>query len=582
MPDQTSLEIAIGRHPQVPADWMPTSQVSPFIFEDPALIWLEVHGAEYGFQPDSSPHEFGDFIAEKAHQFEEKWLVEMAPGAVRVCAEPQEGRDARKVEQTFELMRLGVPVIAQPALWGATERIYGVPDLLVHTIWLRERFPMAMDEAESQGPAPYLGEGGQHGHYVVFDLKFTTKLDERRKAKDLENYAAQVRIYSYMLGQLQGFMPGQAFLITRDRVDDPLPVDIFSELGRPLDEDLAAIRDHFVEIKVNGARYVPWRDEIVAANFSHQDDRWCTAKEVIAREKVPGGDSSLLYQVGRRAKGQLASQGYPNLAALLREEPDDIPFEAVKDIGAKRAGQMRAILEANRSGAAVLPPSDKIPPRKPVEFYVDFEYFTNVNVDFETQWPTLEGCEMAFMIGVGWEDRGRWHFRSFAAERESQDQELAIFEEFIGFLGTETDGAAFDESKAALYHWTAAEVWQVRRVVERHQLPPDHLLHRLPWFDLQKVLLDGPVALPGAWDFGLKAVAKALGTLDLAYVTHWPTDLDVGLHAMVMGWRAYQTVDPLNSQEMKLLAEYLGADCQALWHILRWLQAGAQDSGDAG
>jgi len=574
VPEQSSLEIALGGRGQVPADWMPASQVGPFILEDPALVWLQYHGAEHGFLPDTSPYEFGDFIAEKAHQFEEKWVAEVAPGAVRVCAEPQEGRDARKVEQTFELMRQGVPVIAQPALWWAPERIYGVPDLLAHTSWLRERLPTAMDEADSQGAAPYLGEGGQHGHYVVLDLKFTTKLDESRKAKDLEVYAAQVRIYSYMLGQLQGLMPRQAFLVTRDRVHDPLSVDISTELGRSLDGDLAAIRDHFIEIKINGARYVPWRDEIVAANFSHQDDRWCTAKEVMARERMPGGDASLLYQVGRRARGQLASQGYPSLAALLGEHPDDIPLETVTGLGAKRAKRMRAILEANRSGAAVLPARERVPPRKPFEFYVDFEYFTNLNVDFETQWPTLEGCEMVYMIGVGWEDRGRWHFRSFVAERESQDRELAIFDEFIDFLATETDGAALDESRAGLYHWTAAEVWQARRVAQRHELPPDHPLHRLPWFDLQKVFLDGPAAIPGAWGFGLKVVAAALGKLAPTYATHWPTDLDVGLHAMVMGWRAYQTVDPLNSQEMKLLAEYLGADCEALWQILRWLRAG--------
>jgi uncharacterized protein len=326
---------------------------------------------------------------------------------------------------------------------------------------------------------------------------------------------------------------------------------------------------------VNGANYVPWEDEVVASNFDQRDDRWCTAKETIAWEKVPGGDSSLLYQVGRRAKGQLASLGYPNLADLLGEDPGDIPFEAVKGIGGKRAGQMRAILKANRSGAAVLPPSDEIPPRKPFECYVDFEYFTNVNVDFETQWPTLEGCEMVFMIGVGWQNRGSWHFRSFAAERESQDQELAIFEELIDFLRTETDGAASDESGAALYHWSAAELWQARRVAERHMLPPDHPIRRLPWFDVQKVLLDGPAALPGAWDYGLKTVAKALGDLDPAFGTEWPADLDVGLQAMVMGWRAYETGDPMNSEEMELLRRYLEADCQALWRILRWLRAGA-------
>jgi uncharacterized protein len=289
---------------------------------------------------------------------------------------------------------------------------------------------------------------------------------------------------------------------------------------------------------------------------------------------VPGGDAGLLYYVGQRAKQQLAGLGFPSLDALLQAEPDEIPFEAVKGLGAKRAARMRAILAANRSGAPVLPLADQTPARRPFEFYVDFEYFTNVNVDFETQWPALAGCEMVFMIGVGWAEHGNWRFRSIEAGRESQDRELTVFDEFVDFLQTATGGAATDESRTALYHWTGAEVWQTRRVAARHRFPVGHPVQGLPWFDLQKVLLEAPAGLPGAWDYGLKSVAGALGDLEPAYATEWPADLDVGLQAMVMGWRAYQTGDPLGSEEMRLLRRYLEADCQALWQILRWLRAG--------
>jgi len=584
MPDQDITDIALAGHQQVPADWMPASQVAPFIFDDPAIVWLEHHGAAYGFQPDTSPYELGDFIAEKSLQFEQTWLRKTAPGAVQVCRSGAEIRDAKRVRETFALMQQGTPLIAQPALWWAPERVYGIPSLLAHTTWLRAHFPGVMDDAETRAAAPHLGEGGRDGHYVVLDFKFTTKLDDREKAKDLENYAAQVRLYSYMLGQLQGVMPGQALLITRDRVGDPLAVGVSSRLDQALDGDLAAIRDQFVEIKVKGAQYTPWKDEIVAANPSHQDDRWCTAKEIIAREKVPGGDSCLLYQIGAEARRQLASMGYPNLASLLKPDPREVPFEVIKGIGAKRAGLIRAILAANRSRAAVLPPGDRIPPRKPFEFYVDFEYFTNVNVDFERQWPALDGCEMVYMIGVGWEEGRDWHFKALVAEQESQDQELAIGEELIGLLRSMTDGAILDGSRTALYHWTSADVWQTRRVAERHQLAADHPLRRLPWCDLQQVFLEGPAALPGAWGFGLKKVARALGALNPAWSTHWPEDLDVGSHAMVMAWRAYQTAEPARSAEIGLIKRYLEADCTALRQILGWLCAtghGGENDGQA-
>ena len=103
----------------------------PLIFEDPALLWLEYHGAQFGFQPDTSPYDYLDFIAEKSRQFEAKWLQEMAPAAPVVCRDADDVTSRSKVEETWELMRQGVPCISQPALWWAPERIYGAPDLLV-------------------------------------------------------------------------------------------------------------------------------------------------------------------------------------------------------------------------------------------------------------------------------------------------------------------------------------------------------------------------------------------------------------------------------------------------------------------
>jgi len=51
---------------------------------------------------------------------------------------------------------------------------------------------------------------------------------------------------------------------------------------------------------------------------------------------------------------------------------------------------------------AVLPsPPNLIPSKKSFEFFVDFEYFTSSNLNFETQWPGLEGFEMIFLVGVG-------------------------------------------------------------------------------------------------------------------------------------------------------------------------------------
>jgi uncharacterized protein len=566
------FDIASGGLTEVADDWMSAAQVRSIIFDDPALIWLEYHGQKYGLQPEESPYDFLKFIGEKGRELQDKYASEVLTPAASVCKEAYEVRRAQKLKDTIDLMQRGVPVIYQPALWWAPERIYGVPDFLVLTSWLNEKFPTLLMPDEKQAVAPNLECAGRVGHYAVIDVKFTTKLEESQKAIDYANYKAQVRIYSYIVGCLQGLMAKRAFLVTRDHLFDPLAVDVVSSLGQPLDQDLAVIRERFVEIKTNGGRYTPWNDAIVASNLSHADERWDAAKNIMASEKVPGRDPELVYQITGTAKRELAGMGYPNLDSILKDDPAKVPLERCKGIGSKRAKQIRSLLGANRSRVPVVSSGVLVPKAKEFEFYVDFEYFTNVNVDFTAQWPTLQGCEMIFMVGLGWEEAGNWSFKSITSIAENQDEERKMFEAFLQFLGARTNSAFLDTSRAAFYHWTSAEVWQAARASDRHAFPQGHPLRNLPWCDLHKVFVEGPVALPGTWDFTLKHVAKALGEVDARFATTWPGDLDKGLRAMVMGWEAYRKERPLESQEMDILKPYLEADCKALWHILKWLR----------
>lgn len=564
MCDKTNFELATAGYKEVPGDWMPATRVRPFIFKDPGLVWLEYHGKQHGFSPETSPYEFLDFIAKKSREFEQKWTKEKAPAAEYICKEAFEARLADKLRHAYDLITKRTPVIAQPALWWAPERIYGVPDLLIHVSWIKENFPELFAELQSANSDDY---------YLVIDIKFTTKLEEPKKANDLENNSAQVRLYTYMLAHIQGVMPKKAYLITRDRIENPLSVAITSELEQPLDEDLASYRDKYLDIKLNGAKYTPWEHEIVALNISNQEERWRTAKKTIALEKVPGRDSALLYQIGPNAKLQLAEEGYPSLDSMLQTDPGSISFEQCRGLGPAKSKRIRAILKANRTASPVLPSSSLIPSKRDFEFFADFEYFTNLNVDFEKQWLTLEGCEMIFMVGIGWEEDGSWFFETFMSDREDQAVERQMFDRLFDFLRTKTKGKFTDDSVTTFYHWTSAEVWQAKRVAERHNLPDDHVIRILPWKDLQKVFLDGPAGVPGAWGYGLKEVAHALASIDPAYDPHWPGDLDEGLRAMVMGWKAYESTSPIETDEMTTLQQYLEADCKALRNILRWLRS---------
>lgn len=553
---QSVFEQATAGLSKVPEDWMPATATRAFVFEDPILVWLNFYGEAQGFHKDTSPYEFTEFIFEKGRQFERKWISELAPEAFRVCSQAYEVRDVEKFRQTLELIEQGVPVIAAPALWWAPERIFGVPDLLVDSRWLRERLPVMQSQSDSAG------------HYTVLDMKFTTKLDSSEKKLSLQNFAAQVRIYSYIVGQLTDAMAPRAFLVCRDRIDNPLGVSIQSAVGAPLDNDLRGIRDQYLDIKLNGGQYRPGIDAEIAANLGNdQDDPWHTAKLEIARDRVPGGDPCLVYEIGKTQKQALADRGFPSLQAMLGTAPDQIPLESCKGLGAAKCPRIRAVLRANREGTVTPSRPSCLPPSKPIEFYVDFETFNNLNVDFEKEWPTLEGCEMVFMIGVACVQHGKWEYQAFIANAESQESERRLLEDFEAFLCAKAGNRLIDVSSTALFHWTSAEVWQLRRACDRHGFGAGHTLRTLPWYDLQKeVFLSEPVGVPGAFAYGIKEVVYALGLVE------WPGDLDDGLRASVAGWKAYRTSQPLESDHMTIVQQYNEVDCKALYELVRWLR----------
>ena len=572
---EDTFQIATGGLSEPGEDWMSASQVRGAAVGDPILVWLNYHGAAHGFEKDTSPYEFLDFIFEKGNQFEAKWVAEMAPEAVKVCRSWEDVRNPEKVRETWELMRAKSPVLFQVPLWWAPERIYGIADLVVHSSWLLDRFPDCIDRNASAKIAANLGWAEGDGHYLVLDIKFTTKLDSSDKAKDLAIYGNQVRVYSYMLGSLQGLMPDKAYLLQRRPVDEPLPVPVVSSLGTPLDPDISEIRDWYIDVRLNGASWEPWTMPEMQPNMSNDDDApWHSAKKKISEEYVPGGELTSIYYIGPSLKEHLVGRGHVSRESMMSAQMSTVELQSIPRIGAKLAGRINVILEANRQGKLVPSRPSAIPSQKAYELFVDFENFSNVNVDFESEWPALEGCAMIFMVGVGWADAdATWQFERFVAREESLEAEEEMLDAFIEFLQQHNVGEAGDSGGVNLYHWTSVEVSLLRNAADRHNRAADDLWRHLPWFDLQKeVFLKEPVGVPGAWNYKLKTIARALDAYEPNFDLTWPSDLDQGLQAMVMGWQAYRQSDPLSSDDMQAVIAYNEIDCKAIWRILSWLR----------
>lgn len=564
--DQRVLEKAVDGRDEVGDDWVSPTDFLPLAHNNPAVVWLEGFGDEQGFYPDFDDYSFGRFVAEKGQEFQEEWVRRMVPDSPIVCEPSARGQYATAVHETAGLLRDDSAAVVSPALWWAPENLYGVPDLLIRREYLGD---LVAGEADPETVAT-LEDGDGRPPYVVVDFKFTSELTSSRKSDDLEAYQTQVRAYSFLLCQCMPESHRYAYLVTRDRVLNPIPVPV-NQQARGLLGDLAEFRDHARRIKRNGRELRPWEDDIVAINFHRDDEKWKSTKKDIRWNYLPGGDPGVLPHVGYERKRSLVEMGYGSLDALLEEPPDTVPLEECHGIGPTSAGRIRTVLSANRDGELAGAPAE-IPDRRAHEIFVDFEYFTNVNVDFFDQWPELAGQEMIFVIGAGQVVDGAWNFTTFVAESETDEAEAEILDDFLGWLEDETDAEHLDSNRTALYHWSWAEVSQSRRAADRQDWEDEHPLRNLPWVDLQSAVRGGPLCLPDMWGYGLKEVSSSLSEFALEYGQEWPEGVAEGLRAMVVGWRAYEQEDPVQSTEMQEIEQYLEVDCHALERILTWLR----------
>lgn len=552
-----------GGFKTVPDNFMPATGARALLLEDPFLLWCQFHARDHGFEKDAGEFSLSDFIMGSGREFEAAWIRNVCGDDVAFClTDDRDVRRAQGVLRTLELMMKKTPVIAHAALWHAKARVYGSADLLVLASWLYSKFPHLKPKTP------------ERDHYVVLDLKFTRGLHKPSKAKSLAAYGAQTRIYSYAVGHMQGYMPKRAFLVSRDRHDDPIPVEITSKCGKALDKDLADLRDRYLSIKRN-KHWLPWKNAEVAANFSNaQDAPWNGAKQRVAEEFLPGRPLEWLPRIGRREAASLHKLGYRSLDELLALNPDTLPLEGIKGIGEGSAKQIRAVLKANQSHKVTPIPPGIIPKPKKHEMFVDYEFFPDLNCRYDEPWPKcLEGREMVFLIGCGWEKNGKWCYKQFVAERETHEAEKKMWDQFLTFLKDE--GVLDPDADACLWHFTPAEVWQSSRAASRCGLPT---LSKLPWHDLQKSVLELPFACPGAWSFGLKPIVKALSKVAPEYAIAWPTELGDGAAAAAVGWKMYEAEEPLKTREFDLLGAYLEIDCKAMWQLLRWMRANCADA----
>ena len=388
-------------------------------------------------------------------------------------------------------------VIYQAVLWDAHNLTYGSPDFLVRSDILQRLFPGSISEQEAAASAPDLGD--KAWHYRVVDTKFTT-LHLNARGTELANdgsapaYKAQLYICNRMLGRLQGFEPPESYLLGRgwqmkskgvthrgtsamERLA-PIPQNGTTTnkvlIANAVEEALDWVR----RVRTEGKNWQLLPEPSVPElypNMSGADDDMMVATSLAELEPGDEEDGPViqwesvkkwlagqlkeltqLWQVGVNKRNDAHSKG------IYRWDDPRLTPKDVGVTGAKQGPVLQQLLEVNKDGGpAVLPfhigtTREEWHATPGVEFYVDFEFCTDLNDDF-AKLPEKGGQPLIFMIGCGHTENGDWQFKSLIVNHLSETEEIRIIQEWVDHMVAVRDRLDPANGEPRIIHWSQAE-----------------------------------------------------------------------------------------------------------------------------
>ena len=324
---------------------------------------------------------------------------------------------------------------------------------------------------------------------------------------------------------------------------------------------------------MDGGRWSPVPEPTVPElRPTDADWPWAGATRRIIEELE---DPIKLWQVGVRGRDAAISRGITSWRTETHAEAFGVTGGSVP--------RLQAILDVNRSNdgpvvrpARVLAAESRWRETPPLEFFVDFEYATDLNDDFAA-FPQRGGQPVIFMIGCGHMEQGFWQFRCFIADRLDAPSEERAIDAWLTHMEDVQSRLGMGQA-ANVLHWAPAE--ETTYETAYNSARSRHPAKRWPevrWFDLLKhVIRAEPVVVRGAFAFGLKAVAQAFHGQGLIQ-TRWGDSVVDGMGAMVGAWRCDEEaaacgVRLIDIPLMLQIAEYNEVDCKAMQEILHYLR----------
>lgn len=585
------------------SSWIAARDTRNWTLDDPLLDWLDRHGLEAGCVPDDarpgydSRSDFRRFVMEKSAAFKAALVRLLATRADVLVVGDGAGKHAGSLQhsrETVRALRTGVSIVCDGVLRNPQRRTYGAIDLLVRSDRLAHWFPEALSWEEATTGAPGLGLQGFHYRPVSITLQASSVTSDGHLSDAIDHLPAATELWilieallrvqglavpGYILGRTwqRGEARGEGCLERLARVD----LDhVLERRGLSLEGFASRALEWIQRLRREGSSWRVLPEPSVPELYPHarntDDAPWRGVKRELALALC---ELTLLPGVDPEKRRRAQALG------LRRWDDDGATAARLGVTGEDHARLTDSVVEANRLAVPALLPAriGRVDPswRQPgrVEFFVDFETVSNLDDDFAAL-PHLGGQALIAQIGCGrWSDDGKWTFAQWTVEALTPAEERRVVREWLDHVSTVLRelGCAIEEAR--LCHWSTAEPASLTTAYNaaRTRHPDMQWPERLPWFDvLDRVVRGEPVTVTGAFNFGLKSIARAMhaaGWLEVAWADG-PAD---GLGAMVAIWRAAREAASAGSRLslhplMQEVARYNAIDCRAMAEVLRWLR----------
>lgn len=579
------------------ATWVSASRVRNYLLKDPIIDWLQESASKRtkitnnsfrtnGFEAGS----FTTFIQNKGTEFEEAIITilkkKFKKDIVTIANSYTDSWSTLKYNETIEAMNKGIPLIYQGVLHNHDNDTYGMPDLIVRSDYLNklvEENAISFEDSSIKGLHPKY-------HYRIVDIKMHS-LNLTADGKHILNsgsipaFKGQLHIYNEALAKIQNYLPPCAYILGKSWSYTSCKTkyennDCFNKLGvidyvnfdNKYTRLTSSAIDWIKNVRTNGHKWTtlePSVPELYPNMSNMMDGQWHNVKQDIA-ESI--GEITQIWNCGVENREIAHDKGIYSWKDK-RCNAKNMGFR-----GKINGPIVDAILKINKGKKKITMNiknnNDNWQTKDKLELFVDFETISSICTDFKCSKDNVknDGFNMIFMIGLGYEQNGKWKFVSFIANTNTINEEKKILMQFYKYV-TKLKNEFNMLEYPKMFHWGHAEKTLFNSVIRRHG---EKDWEKLRWSDMLKVFMDEPIVVKGSLKFGLKNIAKAMFNHRFIKTT-WNNNNKCanGQNAMIYAYNEYKKCKGTGIKKNDIIldiAEYNEIDCKVIYEIIGYLR----------